>query len=404
MLVYADGEADVADVVLSCVLVEDGAGHGGGMGGGGGFSRSPATLVLRDVPVGSNQSLETLTPFVPPTTPDPDLVIIEATVTSPDIPNSDVLLHADCNGLEVTCELSRFSPDESTKSPDQAFFMVSLNVEGVDFSTSLILRTKAAEQATQRQSRLGLPLSSSGTVESEVVMVVFSHLKSVIGVLREEVQLPCGFKQQDTPLAPDLNVVWRVQHRGTGPQIHAERSGASLSAEQVISEGNASLTLNNVQVNDEGTYICTVTIGSFHAQQVIQLNVIKLPEVSLSDDKLVLKSAKTLTCYSRKYYPLDAEFEWFSLGPEDSEPVAFPGKASMSGHRRHGDGTYSVSSQITVPPTFTPGTKITCVVSHPTLETPLYVSATVEIPPPDSYWWILGFLVVTVLFFLQVIK
>ncbi|KAJ0066333.1 hypothetical protein NL108_011148, partial [Boleophthalmus pectinirostris] len=318
--------------------------------------------------------------------------------SSPDIPKSDVLLHADCNGQEVTCELSPFSPDESLKSPDQAFIMVSLSVDGVDFGTSLILRTIKMEQITLRQTRLGLPLSPSGTVESEVVMVVFSHVKSLSGILREEVQLPCGFKQQDTPLAPDVRITWRLQHRGRGrkvlelktnledtegsPLIHTERRGAWVSPEQVVSEGIASLTLSELKVEDEGTYICTVSIGQFHAQQVMQLNVIKLPEVSLSEDKLVLKSAKTLVCYSSKYYPLDAEFEWFSLGPDDTEPVVFPGKASLSGHRRHGDGTFSVSSQLNVPSTVSPGTKITCTVSHPALDMPRSVSVIVETPEP----------------------
>lgn len=67
----------VADVVLSCTLVEEGVGLGG-MGGGSLFTRTPATLVLRDVAVGPDESLETLTPFVPPSIPDPDAILIEA--------------------------------------------------------------------------------------------------------------------------------------------------------------------------------------------------------------------------------------------------------------------------------------------------------------------------------------
>lgn len=69
----ADG---VADVVLSCSLVEEGVGMGG-MGSGALFTRTQATLVLRDVPVGPDESLDTLTPFVPPSVPDPDLILFE---------------------------------------------------------------------------------------------------------------------------------------------------------------------------------------------------------------------------------------------------------------------------------------------------------------------------------------
>lgn len=410
----------MADLVLSCVLVEDGAAHGGMGGGGGGFSRSPATLVLRDVSVGSDQSLETLTPFIPAADPDPEILVIEATVSKPDIPNSDVLLHADCNGQEVTCEMSPFSTDDSSKTPDQAFFMVSLNIEGVDFSTSLILQTVKVEQPTQRQSKLGLPLSPTGTVESEVIMVVHTDVKSLTAPLKGDVLLPCGFKQRDSPLAPDVHIEWRVQHRGKGRKVLemkvpledteqkaetlAERVGSSVSAEAVVSKGDASLSLSGLKVSDEGTYICTITIGNFHAQQVIQLSVIQLPEVSLSDYKLVLKSETTLSCHSSKYYPLDAQIEWFSRGPEYAEPVVFSGRSSLSSHRRHGDGTFSVSSHLTVPHTVAPGTEITCVVSHPALPTPLSETATVRNPEPDSYWWVLGFLIITVLFFHQVMK
>ncbi|CAL9705555.1 unnamed protein product [Knipowitschia caucasica] len=410
---YADGRADV---VLSCVLVDVGGAQGGGMGRGG-FSRTPATLVLRDVPTNSDQALDTLSPFVLPSAPNPDFLIFETRV-SPDVPNLDVLLHADCEGLEVTCELSRFSPAESPQSSEQAFFMVLVNVEGESFSASLILKSLTAEHSTLRQSILGLPLTSAGTVNSETVMVVFSHESSVSGSLREEVQLPCGFRQQDLGQS-DVLISWRVQHRGQGRRvlemktrlqdtqgtavIQAERGGASVREEQV-SEGNASLTLRALTVEDEGTYICSITIGPLHAQQVIQLSVIKLPEVSLSVDRLVLKSQTTLVCYSSKFFPLDAEIQWFTRGPADSEPVEFSGKTSLSGHRRHGDGTYSISSQLNVPPTISVGTVIICRVSHPALDAPLSISVTVESPESASYWGVLGFLLITGLFFFQVMK
>lgn len=44
---------------------------------------------------------------------------------------------------------------------------------------------------------------------------------------------------------------------------------------QVVGNGDASVTLLSVRAKDEGTYICTVSVGFFHAQQVIQLRVIR---------------------------------------------------------------------------------------------------------------------------------
>lgn len=91
------------------------------------------------------------------------------TVTSPEIPNADVLLHADCNEKEVMCEMSRYSPRGSQESSDPAYFMVALNVEGVEFSTVLILQTLTVkkDQSTLIQKKLDLPLSQSGTLLTE---------------------------------------------------------------------------------------------------------------------------------------------------------------------------------------------------------------------------------------------
>ncbi|XP_054903578.1 tapasin-related protein [Poeciliopsis prolifica] len=418
--VNADG---VADVVLSCSLVEEGVGMGG-MGGGSLFSRTPATLVLRDVPVGPDESLDTLTPFVPPSVPDPDLILFENKVSSPEIPNAGMLLHADCNEQEVMCEISRYTPRGLQESSDPAYFMVSLSVEGLDFSTSLILQTLPVEkdQTTLTQSKLSLPLSQSGTLLTKVIFLVFSDINSVSAPLRGDVLLNCGFKQEETPLAPEVGLEWRLQHRGRGRKVlemktklddteeatvvHGERNGSSVDAALLLSEGNVSMTLTELKVVDEGTYICTVNLGHFHAQQVIQLHIIQPPQVSLSEEKLVLNknSPQTLSCHCAKYYPLDAQMEWFFLPPSETEPKLFPNQGSLSSHRQHGDGTFTLSSHVTILPSFSPGTKITCRVTHPALDEPHYISIVVENAQPDSYWWVLGFLVVTVLFFYQVMK
>lgn len=411
-----------ADVVLSCTLVEEGSGLGG-MGGGALFKRTPATLVLRDVAAASDETLETLTPFIPASVPDPDALLFEATVSSPEIPNAHVLLHADCNDQEVMCEISRYSL-ESDKSSDPAYFMVSLNVEGVEFGTSLILQTLAVEkdESTLMQSKLALPLSQSGTLLTEVIFVVFSHIKSVSAALKGDVLLNCAFKQPEIPLGQEVGVEWRLQHRGKGgivfemktrlddaegsTEVQRQRMGSSMDVAQLVAEGNASVTLSKLQVVDEGTYICTVSVGLFQAQQVIYLHVTQPPQVSLSKQRLVLdtQSPQTLSCYSAKYYPLDAQMEWLSLSPTDTEPTVLADQGSLSSHRQHGDGTYSLSSHLTVPSSFSPGTKIICKVSHPALDAPLTVSLVVESPQPGSYWWVLGFLIVTVLFFYQVMR
>lgn len=65
----------MADVVLACSLVE--GVELSGLNGGSAFTRTPATLVLKDVAVAADESLESLTPFEPPSVPDPDAIIFE---------------------------------------------------------------------------------------------------------------------------------------------------------------------------------------------------------------------------------------------------------------------------------------------------------------------------------------
>ncbi|KAI9515373.1 hypothetical protein NQZ68_026106 [Dissostichus eleginoides] len=419
-LTCVSGEG-VADVVLSCTLVEEGVGVDG-MGGGSQFRRTPATLILRDVPVAPDQSLETLTPFVPPSIPDPDAILLEATVLSPQIPDAHVLLHADCNEQEVMCELSRYSPHGPQEAQEATHFLVSLSVEGGEFSTAFILQTSVVErdQSTLIQNKLGLPLSPSGTLLTEVIFLVFSHIKSVSAPLRGDVLLYCGFRQQETPLAQEVAVEWRLQHRGKGWKVFemktrlddaegstvvlAERQGSSVNASLVVGQGDASLTLSRLKALDEGTYICTVSLGPFNAQQVIQLHVTQPPEISLSEEKIVLKTdpPQTLSCHCSKYYPLDAQMEWWSLSPEDSEPKLLLDQGSLSSHRQHGDGSYSLSSHLSVPSSVSLGTRLTCRVSHQALDAPVSLTVVVESPPQGSYWWVLGFLIITVLFFHQV--
>lgn len=91
------------------------------------------------------------------------------TVSSPEIPNVDVLLHADCNEQEVMCEISHYTPRGSEESSDVTYFMVSLNVKEVNFRTVLIMQTLAVkkDESTLIQNKLGLPLSQSGTLLTE---------------------------------------------------------------------------------------------------------------------------------------------------------------------------------------------------------------------------------------------
>lgn len=169
------------------------------------FVRSPATVVLRDLPMNSDLSPETITPYIPPGTPNADNLIFEATgklicyclctcyllywhfsllspihfvslffglASSVEIPEAESLLHADCNEQEVICELSRYNTRGAKPDSMLAHFIASVQLDGGGVGFTLVLQTMASENAESntgslKQSKLQLPLSQWGTLITE---------------------------------------------------------------------------------------------------------------------------------------------------------------------------------------------------------------------------------------------
>ncbi|XP_066539619.1 tapasin-related protein isoform X2 [Hoplias malabaricus] len=411
-----------ADVVLSCSFIEE----GGGMMGGSLFTRTPATLVLRDIVLPSDPSPETITPYNPPEDPKADDLIFEVTVSSVEIPEAESLLHADCNDQEVTCELSQYVPRGTDPDALPAHFIGSVQIEGGGVGLTLVLQTISSEKAESSsppltQSKLQLPLSQWGTLLTDVVFVVFSQSPSLAVPIGSDTRLDCGYRRKDTSEEQNLGLEWRWQHRGNGrrvlemkspildteggTQVHVEREEVSVDSNLLIMEGNASLTMKKLNVSDEGTYICTITSGVFQTQQIIQLHIIQPPRVFVSEEKIIFQDSESpqkLSCHSERYYPLDVHVEWTSQTPSESESISLTEKASLSSHRQHSDGTFSLSSFLFIHPSeHPPGTIITCRVSHFALKTPSDVSVTIEAPKPASnYYWVVGTTLVLSLVFL----
>uniref|UniRef100_Q9BX59-3 Isoform gamma of Tapasin-related protein n=1 Tax=Homo sapiens TaxID=9606 RepID=Q9BX59-3 len=275
----AEGQWRAVDVVLDCFLAKDGA-HRGALASS--EDRARASLVLKQVPVLDDGSLEDFTDFQGGTLAQDDPpIIFEASVDLVQIPQAEALLHADCSGKEVTCEISRyFLQMTETTVKTAAWFMANMQVSGGGPSISLVMKTpRVTKNEALWHPTLNLPLSPQGTVRTAVEFQVMTQTQSLSFLLGSSASLDCGFS-----MAPGLDLIsveWRLQHKGRGQLVYswtagqgqAVRKGATLEPAQLGMARDASLTLPGLTIQDEGTYICQITTSLYRAQQIIQLNI-----------------------------------------------------------------------------------------------------------------------------------
>ncbi|KAM5254888.1 tapasin-related protein isoform 2-T2 [Hipposideros larvatus] len=388
------------DVVLDCLLVEEGQQRGGFVSK---ENMVKALLVLKQVPVLDDGSLEGFTDFQLDTmATDNPPVTFEASVNLIQIPHAEALLHADCSGKEVTCEISRYflqARQEATVEK-AAWFITNVQVSGGGPSISMVMKTlRDAENGVILHPTLKLLQGLQGTVQTAVELQVTTRTPSLSFLLGSSASLHCSFS-----MAPSLDltsVVWRLQQKGSGQLVYSwtmgqgqvKREGVTLESEQQLMAGNASLTLPGLTLKDEGTYICQITTSLYQAQQIIQLYVQASPKVQLSLASEALPP--TLICNIAGYYPLDVTVTWTreELG---GAPVPVS-DAFFSSLRQSPAGTYSISSSLTAEPG-SAGATYTCQVTHVSLEEPL--RASIWVSPPEQRTMPLGVLFASSLFFL----
>ncbi|XP_041036048.1 tapasin-related protein-like isoform X1 [Carcharodon carcharias] len=407
------GLRQAADLVLDCWYIED----RGGLGVMGvAFNHEKALLILRNISISGDEETSAWTDYEVQDK-DREHIIFEALVSDVPIPDGDALLHADCEGQEVTCDISMLEgPSERHEGEDKprTTFSGGLRIAGIGLGVSLVFRTipVTEEEGGERRinERLNVELSTSGTIPLSVEFILYTHTASLRTTLGRNLLLDCGFVGAD----PDsVSVEWRVQHKGAGRIIYSlaggegvsEREGASIENERVHSEGNVSLHIQDFTMKDEGTYICTIKSNRGQAQQAIVVEVMEPPCAVLKAETLHFEAGvrQDLACEISRYYPLDVSVKWSEESEADDQgPLALPG-VSYSSHRRNKDGTYNLSSQVSVTPSLEGTSSVyTCEVTHVALEEPLRVS--LRLDAPTGYPIAMpGFIVSSVLFLLTLL-
>ncbi|NXI47852.1 TPSNR protein, partial [Galbula dea] len=376
-------------------------------------SGHPATLVLRGISVRDDGYLDDVTAY---RVSQEDLdssspIVFEASAELVSIPHAESLLHADCDGEEVNCEISPYSSQLTGEGPcHTSWFMAILKLSG-GISISLVLRGPCWQEEKEHDATLHpmlkIPLSKEGTLLTTVEFQLSSHNTSLRARLGSSVTLDCRFA-----LAPSFSLSsleWRRQHQGSGHSLFQYQVGSTgpvaqpkvhVDVAELLRNGDASVTLQGVRVGDEGMYICSVSTMLHQAHHIIQLHVAEPPRVHVIPSVVSFERdvTATLTCSIAGYYPLDVSVSWTQKTPENDEEIPLSG-AWLSSHLQSRDGTYSITSYLSISSaTVQAPTTYSCHVSHVALAEPISVSAHLKAPEQKGPEGVVGGFIATVIF------
>ncbi|OPJ69347.1 tapasin-related protein [Patagioenas fasciata] len=400
------------DIILGCSYLGENAG-GSPRASGGSSSKHPATLVLRSVSVRDDGNLDDVTEYkAPQKKPDSSSpVVFEASAQSVSIPHAESLLHTDCEGEEVNCEISPYSPQQAVEGPCQtSWFIATLRLSS---GISIVLVLKGPHCSSQEEEhhatlhpKLRIPMTKEGTLLTTVEFQSSSRNTSLRARLGSSVTLDCHFA-----LAPSFtlsSLEWRRQHRGSGRRLfwyEVESIGSAaqpkvhVDVAELLGNGDASLSLQEVSVGDEGTYICLVSTPLHKVQHNIHLQVAEPPRVHLIPEVVSFERGETttLTCNIAGYYPLDVSVSWTQKTPKKAKIRL--SNARFSSHRQSRDGTYSITSYLSISSaTAQAPATYSCRVSHMALEKPISVSAHLKAPEQTESEGLLGSFIATIIF------
>ncbi|KFQ90922.1 Tapasin-related protein, partial [Nipponia nippon] len=402
------------DIALGCSYVWEDV-RGLLRASGGSSSQHPATLVLRGISVRDDGNLDDVTEYeVPQGNPDSSSpIVFEASAQSVSIPHAESLLHAECDGEEVNCEISPYSSQQAGEGLCRtSWFIATLQLSG-GISITLVLRGPHCSSREEKEHdatlhpKLKIPMSKESTVLTTVEFQSSSRNTSLHTHLGSSVTLDCRFAL--APSSSFSSLEWRRQHRGSGRSLFQYQVGSTGPAVQpkvhvdvaeLVGSGDASLSLQGVSVEDEGTYICLVSTPLHQAQHIIQLHVAEPPRVRVIPAVVSFERdvTTTLTCTVAGYYPLDVSVSWTQKTPEDNAEIPLS-NARFSSHRQSQDGTYSITSYLSISSaTAQAPATYSCHVSHVALAEPISVSSHLKAPEQTGSEGLVGGFMATIIF------
>ncbi|XP_073491231.1 tyrosine-protein phosphatase non-receptor type substrate 1-like [Aquarana catesbeiana] len=186
--------------------------------------------------------------------------------------------------------------------------------------------------------------------------------------------VPCSFTVDSPPVDTKyLAIVWKYGEKELVRYDKEKSASPRMSInEKEAKQGNASLTINNVSIADQGNYKCLITYSPMKGMKEIQVDIQATPEVTLMKKALSKRDKNRLLCLITNFYPKDISVTWLRNGQtlEGSELGPF---------QKDADGTYRVNSSLIISPTQSQDHPIiTCQVDHVSLPELIQDTRTME--------------------------
>ncbi|XP_063789092.1 uncharacterized protein LOC134944447 [Pseudophryne corroboree] len=194
-------------------------------------------------------------------------------------------------------------------------------------------------------------------------------------VFQTRTLLPCTFTVANPPVKPQLLAVfWHFGDKELLRYDNKEKvSSPTVSIDdQEVKQGNASLSIHNVTISDQGKYRCLVIYSPDRQQKEIQLNILAAPVVKINKKALRQDEDSVVDCSVTDFFPEAITVTWLRNGQ------ALTGSVSEK-YQMNADRTYNVNSSVTITPSQATGNPvITCKVEHASLRSPLQDGFRVE--------------------------
>ncbi|XP_073462118.1 uncharacterized protein [Aquarana catesbeiana] len=230
----------------------------------------------------------------------------------------------------------------------------------------------------------------------------------------EDVTIPCLLSGVLIPLNLQiLSVVWSLRlQNGTEYKVHqfqdshhqSWRNGSHMN-DRDLQQGNASLYIPNIQITDEGDYLCFVIVTPDGGTATSTLHVLVKPQTTLNYDKRIEAGIPgSVICEINNFYPEAVKVRWVKYSITTATNSSLDRDVSLTIPLRNSDGTFNVTSLLTVKEStgIEPGDVVFCIVNHRSLKEEMTLSFIMPSwsPLKDIVFSLFAFCVITFLTYL----